>query len=392
MTLGSVCKLCSCLLLCSPTVECVFYHVSLPASVCLFCTEHGRAVFTGVSQCAGFSNAASSSSFAAETHTGSQLSSVAMSPCGDHSKQSSSAGADSCETIDSQKRSMLVSAVSVTGEQQNVTAGALGNDPPDSDNNRAAGADSCETTDAPSSPMLASTTDMQSSSRLILATVSLVKPQEKTAAGKLDNSTPDSEGNNGAVGADSCETPQVDSNPVLLSAGLENHVEEILRSSSINSSKTPSCSYVQQQQPLLRSRVSHACSAAHATAIRASNLMWLLGDTAYQAEVNTKLCAGVPQNKRDELDCAGKVIAAVKLSAIGVTMDEIVIDPAQAGGLLGKFDAIFAGWSGIEIKAARSYRGNRSFQFSRLRPDSPFQVCVCVCVCVCSRLLSCFGH
>eukprot|EP00286_Rhodomonas_abbreviata_P018639 CAMPEP_0181298908 /NCGR_PEP_ID=MMETSP1101-20121128/6043_1 /TAXON_ID=46948 /ORGANISM="Rhodomonas abbreviata, Strain Caron Lab Isolate" /LENGTH=170 /DNA_ID=CAMNT_0023403981 /DNA_START=320 /DNA_END=829 /DNA_ORIENTATION=- len=90
-------------------------------------------------------------------------------------------------------------------------------------------------------------------------------------------------------------------------------------------------------------------------------------------ETNAKLLAGVPENKRDELDIAGKVIAAVKSRAIGLTADEIVIDPAQAGGLLGKFDGMFAGGSGIEVKAARSYRGDRSFQFSRLRPGSPFQ-------------------
>eukprot|EP00961_Rhodomonas_salina_P217018 2932112-Rhodomonas_salina.2 len=101
--------------------------------------------------------------------------------------------------------------------------------------------------------------------------------------------------------------------------------------------------------------------------------MLLLSDAVYRMETNAKLRAGVPENKRDELDSAGKVIAAVKTRAIGVTADEIMIDPAQAGRLLGKFDAMFAGGSGIEVKAARSYRGDSSFQFSRLRPDSQFQ-------------------
>jgi hypothetical protein len=78
--------------------------------------------------------------------------------------------------------------------------------------------------------------------------------------------------------------------------------------------------------------------------------MLLLSDAVYRAETNAKLCAGVPSNKRDELDCAGKVIAAVKLLAIGITADEIVFDPAQAGGLLGKLDAMFTSGSGIEVK------------------------------------------
>eukprot|EP00961_Rhodomonas_salina_P224099 3030207-Rhodomonas_salina.2 len=42
-----------------------------------------------------------------------------------------------------------------------------------------------------------------------------------------------------------------------------------------------------------------------------------------------------------------------------------MIDPAQAGGLLGKVDAMFADASGIEV--------NRSLQFSRLRPDTPLE-------------------
>jgi hypothetical protein len=45
----------------------------------------------------------------------------------------------------------------------------------------------------------------------------------------------------------------------------------------------------------------------------------------------------------------------VKSQAISITAYEIVFDPTQAGGLLGKFDTMFAGWSGIEIKALWSY-------------------------------------
>eukprot|EP00961_Rhodomonas_salina_P255075 3447188-Rhodomonas_salina.1 len=70
---------------------------------------------------------------------------------------------------------------------------------------------------------------------------------------------------------------------------------------------------------------------------------------------------------------AGKLLLTIKALDIGVSAEELTIDPAHAGGLLGKFDGMFADLSGIEIKAARSYRGNCSFQFSRLRPSTPFQ-------------------
>eukprot|EP00961_Rhodomonas_salina_P167206 2253438-Rhodomonas_salina.2 len=63
----------------------------------------------------------------------------------------------------------------------------------------------------------------------------------------------------------------------------------------------------------------------------------------------------------------------MKSRAIGISADELVIDPAQAGGLLWKFDGMFADGSGIEVKASRSYHCDRLFQFSRLRPDSPFE-------------------
>ena len=63
---------------------------------------------------------------------------------------------------------------------------------------------------------------------------------------------------------------------------------------------------------------------------------------------------------------------------MGMAPRELNIDPAQAGGLLGKFDAVVHGVpgaapEGIEIKGARSYRGCRSFNLSRLRPGTPFE-------------------
>ena len=78
------------------------------------------------------------------------------------------------------------------------------------------------------------------------------------------------------------------------------------------------------------------------------------------------------RNARDALDLAGKLPLALKANAIGIPANELNIDPAQAGGLLGKFDAL-VGRGGAEIKGARSCRGEQTFQFSRLRAGTPFE-------------------
>jgi hypothetical protein len=119
-------------------------------------------------------------------------------------------------------------------------------------------------------------------------------------------------------------------------------------------------------------------SAGLSRALAAGNLLCLLQCRAFCAQVNAQLCAGVRRNKRDALDLAGKLPLAIKASAMGIAPRELNIDPAQAGGLLGKFDAAVCGapgaaQEGVEIKGARSYRGRRSFNFSRLRPSTPFE-------------------
>lgn len=133
-----------------------------------------------------------------------------------------------------------------------------------------------------------------------------------------------------------------------------------------------------------------------AVARTACNLMQLLQDPIFCAHKNDQLCKDVSQNRRDALDLAGKLPLALKALAMGISPHELNIDPAQAGGLLGKFDAVVrgsssptassmfsenrgsasssvAGEEGIEVKGARSYRGNQTFQISRMRPGTPFQ-------------------
>jgi hypothetical protein len=78
---------------------------------------------------------------------------------------------------------------------------------------------------------------------------------------------------------------------------------------------------------------------------------------------------------------AGKLPLALKANAIGIPPHELNIDPAN-GGMLGKFDAIIRGAGGaggadrlmgVEIKGARTCRGHKTFQLSRLKPCSGFE-------------------
>jgi hypothetical protein len=76
-----------------------------------------------------------------------------------------------------------------------------------------------------------------------------------------------------------------------------------------------------------------------AAAIAGSNLLVLAQDDGYLASLNAQLRAGVASNRRDALDLAGKLPLAIKALAVGISPAELNIDPSQAGGLLGKFDA-----------------------------------------------------
>ena len=298
--------------------------------------------------------------------------------------------------------------------QHDEAAGALGNHTPasDSGDNVVAGVDSCRTTDTQSSPILVSVSCVEQEVETARTQSIPVCQQDETTdtlgqhvscpASPVQNEVEDTL----VEERDSCETTDTQSSPILVLGSRVEQEVETARTQSLpvrpgsagrhngattenSCSRRPSHSLTLQRQ-----RTYHAFQVplARAAAISASNLMRLLSDAMYRAEANAKLCAGVPRNKRDAMDDAGKVVSAVKSLAIGLTELEIAYDPSQAGGLLGKFDAMFVDGSGIEIKASRSYRGDRSFQFARLRPDSPFQVrmhgCSVSVVCVCARVCS----
>ena len=119
-----------------------------------------------------------------------------------------------------------------------------------------------------------------------------------------------------------------------------------------------------------------AAAGGLAAALAASNLLHLLQCQVYRNQLNAQLCAGVRSNKRDALDLAGKLPLTVKAVAMGIAPHELIIDPAQAGGLLGKFDAAVcrasgAANEGVEVKGAGSC--SRTFKISRLRPGTPFE-------------------
>ena len=81
-------------------------------------------------------------------------------------------------------------------------------------------------------------------------------------------------------------------------------------------------------------------STALTRAIADSNILALVHIPSYLTGLNAQLLAGVPRNARDALDMAGKLPLALKANAIGIPPHELNIDPAQARGLRGRFDAI----------------------------------------------------
>lgn len=70
---------------------------------------------------------------------------------------------------------------------------------------------------------------------------------------------------------------------------------------------------------------------------------------------------GVRKNRRDALDMAGKVVLALKALSVGISADMLIIDPAQAGGLMGKSDGAVVDRNGLqqmhEIKGSRCKKG-----------------------------------
>ena len=119
-------------------------------------------------------------------------------------------------------------------------------------------------------------------------------------------------------------------------------------------------------------------------AIRTVNLMSQLGPNntfnQRKAELEDKLYAPDQENmsmfaisetsnfdSRDRFDARGKVLCCLMAKAMEVSDDQLVVDPAQAGCLLGTSDAAIVDKSGnlvpIEIKGTKSKKGKRGTFF-----------------------------
>ena len=73
------------------------------------------------------------------------------------------------------------------------------------------------------------------------------------------------------------------------------------------------------------------------------------------------MAEGVCRNWRDALDMACKFTLALKAMSVGISEDFFFIDPAQAGGLMGKSDGAIINSRGgkeqVEIKGCRCKKG-----------------------------------
>ena len=98
-------------------------------------------------------------------------------------------------------------------------------------------------------------------------------------------------------------------------------------------------------------------------AIYATNMMHLLDDEVYKAYVD-HLISSSSVFGRDGNDARGKQPLCQIAKKIGIPASQLVVDPAQAGGLMGRSDGAIIGPQGrkepIEIKGFRCKKGKRS--------------------------------
>ena len=104
-------------------------------------------------------------------------------------------------------------------------------------------------------------------------------------------------------------------------------------------------------------------SAIVSAGIDASNMLRLLQSAAFRNRCRTQMEMGVSRNKRDALDMAGKVTLALMAMSVGIFEDVLFLDPAQAGGLIGKSDGAIINSQGhkelIEVKGCKCRKGKK---------------------------------
>ena len=104
-------------------------------------------------------------------------------------------------------------------------------------------------------------------------------------------------------------------------------------------------------------------SAILSAGIDASNMLRLLRSGAFRNRCRAQMEMGVSLNWRDALDMAGKVTLALKAMSVGISEDLLFLDPAQAGGLMGKSDGAIINVRGskemIEVKGCKCKKGKK---------------------------------
>lgn len=124
--------------------------------------------------------------------------------------------------------------------------------------------------------------------------------------------------------------------------------------------------------------VNYFSDSALTRAIRAGNYMRMLGDnntfSPFKHLLEDEVGIGMLNQTRcrDGADKTGKISFCLMVKTMGVGEESLVVDPAQAGGLLGRSDGAIVAADGtmipIEIKGTRSKKGKkRTFQISGIR-------------------------
>ena len=104
-------------------------------------------------------------------------------------------------------------------------------------------------------------------------------------------------------------------------------------------------------------------SAILSAGIDASNMLRLLRSGEFRTRCRVQMETGISRNWRDALDMAGKVTVALKAMSVGISEDFLFLDPAQAGGLMGKSDGAIINVRGskelIEVKGCKCKKGKK---------------------------------
>ena len=95
------------------------------------------------------------------------------------------------------------------------------------------------------------------------------------------------------------------------------------------------------------------------------------GCEVFRSGVQRSLQRGVPQNKRNSLDLAGKLPLSLKMMSLGLRPQDLWIDFSQAGGMYGTDDGMIPCLREmLEVKGAKLKSGTaRHFQIKKISVD-----------------------